>query len=103
IASSRMLASELVTAVTQQDIRIVCIADLPPSPPSKTRYLVRRLRAAVPDLKIVVGRWGPAEFQDEASNLAIREAGADFVGATLQETRAYLRLAAQQHAVTSAA
>lgn len=103
IASSRMLASELVTAVTQQNIRIVCIADLPPSPPSKTRYLVRRLRAAVPDLKIVVGRWGPAEFQDEASNLAIREAGADFVGATLQETRAYLRLAAQQHAVTSAA
>ena len=37
--------------------RSICIADLPPSPPSKTRYLVKRLHAALPEVRIVMGRW----------------------------------------------
>ena len=65
IRSTRMLASELVSEVRASGVRVVCIADLPPSAPSKTRYLVRRLRTAIPDLKIVVGRWAPPEFVDD--------------------------------------
>ena len=44
----------------------VCIVDLPPSPPSKTRYLVQRLRAALPELPILVGRWAPPALADES-------------------------------------
>ena len=91
IVSHRLLASELVDHVRQHTAQIICLADLPPSSASKTRYLVRRLRAALPTLKIVVGRWAPAEFADDSA-AGIRDAGADAVGATLQETREHLRV-----------
>jgi hypothetical protein len=100
IASARVLASEVIKAVSQHGHRIVCIADLPPSAPSKTRYLIRKLRDAVPDLKIVVGRWGPLGAEDDIAPL--REAGADFVATTLQEARDRLHQFAQLAAVKAA-
>jgi hypothetical protein len=90
IRSTHMLTSELLDQVRASNVGIVCIADLPPSAPSKTRHLVRRLRRAIPDLKIVVGRWAPPEFADESPS-PLRDAGADFVGATLTDTREHLR------------
>jgi predicted PurR-regulated permease PerM len=89
IVNTRMQAGELVSLARQQAFAVVCLADLPPSPPSKTRYLVKRLRAALPDVRIVVGRWAPAVLADE-STIALREAGADLVASTLMETRTYL-------------
>ena len=68
---------------------VVCLADLPPSPPSTTRYLVKRLRAALPDVRILVGRWGPPSLADESTQ-GLRDAGADLVASTLAETRTYL-------------
>ena len=87
--TARMLASELVAHVRAQGVSIICLADLPPSPVSKTRYLVKRLRAAFPDLRIVVGRWGPPGLRDESTQ-ALRDAGATLVASTLAETRTYL-------------
>src|SRR6186713_2295246 len=57
ITSSRLLASDLVALVRKEGVSVICMADLPPSPPSKSRYLVKRLHAAMPDLRIIVGRW----------------------------------------------
>ena len=73
---------------------MVCIADLPPSPPSRSRYLIKRLRAAFPELKIVVGRWAPPELADDHPE-ALLEAGADHVATTLIETRDQLCLLAR--------
>jgi hypothetical protein len=84
-----MQASELVTLVQARRFSVVCLADLPPSPPSKTRYLVKRLRTALPDVRIVVGRWGPPALADESDDV-LRDAGALRVDATLLETRDYL-------------
>ena len=67
----------------------MCLADLPPSPSSKTRYLVKRLRAALPELRILVGRWAPPALADESTQ-ALRDAGANHVASTLMETREYL-------------
>ena len=67
----------------------MCLADLPPSPPSKTRYLVKRLHAALPEVRIVVGRWGPPALADDSTQ-ALREAGANLVASTLMDTRTYL-------------
>jgi predicted PurR-regulated permease PerM len=86
ITSTRVLASELVAEVTNTGVPVVCVADLPPSAPSKTRYLVRRLRTAVPHVKILVGRWAPSDLADDSA-APLREAGADFVGSSLLETR----------------
>jgi hypothetical protein len=89
MTKSRMLASELVSLVQAQGVSIVCLADLPPSPPSKTRYLVKRLHAALPEVRILVGRWSPAQLADESTQV-LRDAGATLVASTLAETREYL-------------
>ena len=89
ITKGRMLASELVSLVQAQGVSVVCLADLPPSPPSKTRYLVKRLHAALPEVRILVGRWGPRALADDSTQL-LRDAGATLVASTLAETRTYL-------------
>jgi hypothetical protein len=89
ITKGRMLASELVSLVQAQGVSVVCFSDLPPSPPSKTRYLVKRLHAALPEVRILVGRWGPLALADDSTQL-LRDAGATLVASTLTETRTYL-------------
>ena len=89
ITKGRMLASELVSLVQAQGVSVVCLADLPPSPPSKTRYLVKRLHAALPEVRILVGRWGPRALADDSTQ-PLRDAGATLVATTLAETRTYL-------------
>jgi predicted PurR-regulated permease PerM len=89
ITKGRMLASELVSLVRAQGVSVICLADLPPSPPSKTRYLVKRLHAALPEVRILVGRWGPLALADDSTQL-LRDAGATLVASTLAETRTYL-------------
>jgi hypothetical protein len=89
VVKGRMLASELVSLVQAQGVSVVCLADLPPSPPSKTRYLVKRLHAAFPEARLVVGRWGPRPLADDSTQ-PLRDAGATLVASTLIETRTYL-------------
>jgi predicted PurR-regulated permease PerM len=94
VLSSRTLISELIAAVQEQGCPIVCIADLPPSPPSKTRYLLKKLRTALPDVKIVVGRWAPPALADDDPRL-LTDAGATHVASTMLETCNQLRQLAQ--------
>jgi predicted PurR-regulated permease PerM len=88
ITGTRMQAVELVSLVRTQRFSVVCFADLPPSPSSKTRYLVKRLRTALPELRIEVGRWAPTALADESSQ-ALLDAGADHVASLLIESRNY--------------
>jgi hypothetical protein len=53
------------------------------------RYLVKRLRAALPDVRILVGRWGPPALADDSTQV-LRDTGANLVASTLLETRTYL-------------
>ena len=89
VTNTRLLASELVALVRTQRVSVVCLADLPPSPPSKSRYLVKRLHDALPDVRILVGRWGPPALADESTQ-ALTDAGATLVATTLAETLTYL-------------
>jgi hypothetical protein len=45
------------TRMQARTFSVVCFTDLPPGSSSKTRYLVKRLRSALPELRIAVGRW----------------------------------------------
>lgn len=86
VTSGTMMVSELVMTVVREGYLVVCIADLPPSPSTRSRYLVKKLRSAVPDLRVVVGRWAPPGLAgDEPGPLL--EAGATHVGTTLTQTR----------------
>src|SRR4051812_7866748 len=104
VPSARLLSSEIVDLVQRSEGHLVCIADLPPSPPSKTRYLVRKIRAALPDVTILVGRWAANELAGD-DRTTLMEAGANHVATTLLETRDQLRLLAahERQRLTSAA
>ena len=90
VASPHTLASEMAASVRQQHRRVACVVDLPPSGLSKTRYVIQRLRAAVPDLTIVVCRWSAATLADDDPAPLI-QAGANHVSTSLADTRNYLR------------
>ena len=88
------LSADVLESVKQGRYRAVCIADIPPSGPSRSRYVVKRLHALVPDLPIVVGRWAPDELADESTE-ALTSVGANHVASRLLDTRVQLlRLAA---------
>ena len=89
VVNARLLASELVSLVREKGVSIVCLADLPPSPPTKTRYFVKRLHDALPELRIIVGRWAPTALADESVQ-PLKDAGATLVATTLADTRTYL-------------
>ena len=91
--SARLLTSELVAHVRTEGYTLVCFADLPPSPPSRTRLLVKRLHAAMPDLRIAVGRWACQDLADDNSQ-PLLDAGASHVASLLLDTRKYLAEAA---------
>jgi hypothetical protein len=101
IPSSRLLTSEVVDLVRARGARVLCIADMPPSSPSKTRYVLRKLRAELPEVTIIVGRWAPPLLPDEERQSLIN-AGATHVAATLLETRDQLcRLVSHERHRTS--
>ena len=81
-------AADVVEQVRAQRPAMVCLVDLAPVLAARTRYLVKRLKQARPDLVVLVGRWGGAGVADEAQRLV--EAGAAHVGATADETRTWL-------------
>jgi predicted PurR-regulated permease PerM len=89
IAGGRLQPSDLVALAQAQRASVVCLADLPPSPVSKSRSRVKRLHAALPDVHIVVGRWGPPALADDSTQ-PLRDAGAARVPSTLADTRTYL-------------
>jgi predicted PurR-regulated permease PerM len=86
LQTGNMLASEILDAAEREPHCAVFIADLPPSPPSRSRYIAKRLRARAPDLPILVGRWAPPELADESAD-ALVAVGATRVASTLLETR----------------
>jgi predicted PurR-regulated permease PerM len=86
VGSQPLLTAELVQLVADHGYAAVCIADLPPAPPSRARHLAKRLRAVRPDVKILVGRWGPDRLQDEETTNALQRAGVDHVGTAVRDT-----------------
>jgi predicted PurR-regulated permease PerM len=89
IVSSEMLTAELLDHAADRRPAVICVAALPPGGLAHTRYLCKRLRQRLADVKIVVGRWGlRAGVEQNVEQL--HEAGADLVDTTLLETRHHL-------------
>jgi predicted PurR-regulated permease PerM len=86
VGSSKLLSSEVVAMVRAQAYPAVCVVALPPGGLPHARYLCKKLRVAFPDLRILVGRWGPPGLGGEGGETLLA-AGADAVGTTLLESR----------------
>lgn len=69
-----------------RDARVdgVCISVVSPSTVLHARYLCLKLRAALPQLTIVVGLWGLSDNLDDATR-RVRDSGADAAVATMAE------------------
>ena len=89
VTSLETLTSELAARVAETPPAIICIASLPPGGQTHARYLCKRLRAASPDIEIVVGRWG-LQRHSKLDSERLEQAGASFVTTTLLETRRLL-------------
>ena len=63
---------------------LVCIAAVAPAELVQVLYLSKRLHASFPGLKIVIGRWGLREF-DEDGGSPTDDSGE--MGSTLLQTR----------------
>lgn len=90
VTSNAMMSSDLIAAVRERGCGVLCLADLPPSPSSKSRYLTKKVRAALPELTIIVGRWAASPLEDDNPRL-LPDAGATHVSTRLVEARDVLR------------
>jgi hypothetical protein len=92
VLETRGVATRLLpaTAVTLDSIgsldltgcKAVCLSYLSPRPRTYARFVIRRLKARAPGLKIMLGAWNPAAEEDGAVDLAA-ETGADAVAGKL--------------------
>jgi predicted PurR-regulated permease PerM len=87
---SKLMATEMIEVARDEGIGIVCLVDLPPGSPSRTRYLLKKLHDQAPELRLLVGRWAPPEHADTSTEPLIR-AGASHVGQSLADTRDVLQ------------
>lgn len=84
ILSAAGLASEMIARIREDNPALVCISAVAPEGMVQVRYLSKRLRASFPDVRLVIGRWGLREFDENGSSLP-DDLGE--VGLTLLQTR----------------
>lgn len=90
VANEDTLVAELIARVAQKRPGVIVIGSLPPGGLSHTRYLCKRLRAACPDVRIIVGRWTASTSGESHDQL--KKAGADAVSTSLLATRDQLNV-----------
>ncbi len=90
-APTKLGIGELIGLVEKAGVDVVCISVVAPSTVLHARYLCLKLRARLPEQRIVVGLWGATENVTDAAR-RVRDSGADEVVTTLAD--AVLRLAA---------
>lgn len=89
VAGDEMLASELLATVEEERPAVVVLLTLPPGGLSHCRYLVSRLRAKCPDVRILAGRWGE-NLPENAGVPQVGIKGVDATSRTLSETQKQL-------------
>jgi AI-2E family transporter len=89
ILSNLVLASEIIARVAERAPAAVVIAVLPPGGLARSRYLCKRLRAAFPQLKIIVLCWHSGVDQRPEIQIFLA-AGADAVSVNLLDARAQI-------------
>ena len=99
IAAPGQLSAESVQQVRERGVGVVVVASVPPGGLAQARYLCKRLRAGLPEIRIIVARWSSPEDAAEI-RAALIAAGADTVGTQLLEIRdAVLEVARTQSGV----
>jgi len=88
-ASAKMVTGELVAWVREENANIVCVSAVSPTSVNQVRYLCLKLRAAFPDLRIIVGMWG-AVGNTAADFRTLRDAGANEAVTSISEAAVWV-------------
>jgi hypothetical protein len=89
------LASERLEVVAQEEVNVVCISALPPGALSAAKYLCKRLRAQLPEVKIVLAVWQTNPDRTRIQK-RIGPAAPDVIVTNLSEAVEYLAPLASQ-------
>lgn len=84
LAPVNALSSEILEQMKKHQFDILFLGMIQPGSTAHVRHLCKKIRMQFPELKILVGMWGPDKISEEKAQ-TLREAGADWVGNTLQE------------------
>jgi hypothetical protein len=85
LAAVELTAAELAALAAQTQPSVVCIGSLPPGGLAHARYLCKKIRSRLPDVKIFVVRLGVRAGAKQNQDLSLT-AGADVVTNSLLET-----------------
>ena len=96
--SSHSLASEVMTATEKAAPDLLCVVSMPPGGLAQARYICRRIRARMPNVRILVFRPGAHETTRQASEKLIEDDGANSVAYSFEDA---LTKAEQQLAMRS--
>ncbi len=83
-ASAKMVGGELIALLEEAQVDAVCLSVVAPSTVIHARYLCLKIRAAFPQMKIVIGLWGTTENVNEAAR-RLRDSGANEVITSLAD------------------
>lgn len=89
VLSSERLAAEVLERIASGDARTVCISAVPPQAGTHAAYLARRLKKALPQVRVIAGVWTSESIEKVRPRLL--EAGAEEVLTRLEDAAAYLR------------
>lgn len=92
--SVEKLASEYLQLVESKGVQVVMISALPPAAVTHGRYIVKRLRARFPDIKIIVGLWTSGGNLEKAK-ARLESAGTNLVVGSLEQAIEELRQVVQ--------
>lgn len=99
--SVEKLASEYIELVEKRKVQVVIVSALPPAAVTHARYIVKRLRARFPDLKIIVGLW-TVSGDLTRQQARLKSAGTDLVVGSLEGAMEQLQQVVQPLLVTEA-
>jgi hypothetical protein len=90
LISANTLTSELLVRMEESRPVVVIIGSMPPGGLTHTRALCKRIHQRFAAVRIIVGRWGASDEDPVTFSQPLRDAGADEVTVSLQETRGSL-------------
>ena len=87
LISANTLTSELLVRMEESRPAVVIIGSVPPGGLAHTRALCKRIHQRFTAVKIIVGRWAASDEDSATFSQPLRDAGADEVTVSLEETR----------------
>lgn len=100
--SSDYMTGEVLEYIATELPRVVCVCAVPPDASVHARVLCKRIRAAYPDIPLVVGLWNDKSEAGEAAS-QLGEIGTQYISTTLAQAAATIpQLAASDVTIDAA-